>query len=119
MRFAELKKEEDGTLVPRCYVAQSFFARLRGLLGKRGLPDDEAVLFPRCNSIHTFFMRFPIDVILVSKDGKVVDVVEAMAPWRFLPPRKGVKHVIEMRARRSQELGIGTGVQLFYPGVLG
>jgi len=110
-------KRENKILIPTCWVAKDFYSRLRGLMGKKNLPADEAILFPKCNSIHTFFMRFPIDVVLVSKEGRVVDIVEGMKGWRFLTPRKGVKHVIEMKAERCRELGISKGNQLQCEGV--
>lgn len=110
-------KSSERVLVPNCFKAESFFARFMGLMGKKGLPDDEAVLFPKCNSIHTFFMRFPIDVVMISKKGEVVEVVESCHPWRLLLPRRSVKHIIEMRAHRTRELGITAGLTLDYPGV--
>ena len=108
---------QDKELVPKCHIAKSFFSRLMGLMGKKGISENEALLFPQCNSIHTFFMRFPIDVIFVSADGVVVDIVERMRPWRMLMPRSGAKHTIEMRAQRSRELGIGVGAKLNCKGV--
>lgn len=108
---------EGKVLIPKCYLANDFFSRFRGLMGRRGLPGDEAILFPRCDSIHTFFMRFPIDVLLVSKEGVVVEVRESLRPWRMLLPKRGVKHVVELAPSRSRELGIRVGHRLAFPGV--
>lgn len=116
MKTATLKLA-DRELAVKCRVARDFFSRLMGLMGRKTIPADEALLFPKCNSIHTFFMRFPIDVIFVSKDGTVVDVIEAMAPWRMLLPRQGAKHTIEMAGGRSRELGIEKGARLGCEGV--
>lgn len=99
-------------LIPNVKVATSFFSRFLGLMGKKSIAEDQAVCFPRCDSIHTFFMRFPIDVILVGKEGEVVEVVEAMKPWRLMLPRKKVKHVIEMQAHLSKKLGIQPGEKI-------
>ena len=108
----------DGKLlVAKCYVARSFFSRFFGLMGRKQIAGDEGILFPKCNSIHTFFMRFPIDVLLVSPDGKVVEVKEGLRPWRMLMPRRGVKHVVELRSQLSRELGIRVGARLKIPGV--
>ena len=118
MKSQALKK--DGrVLLPECKVATGFFVRFLGLMGRKSIPQHEALLFPKCNSIHTFFMRFPIDVVLVDKNGAVVEVVPAMAPWRLMMPRLRAKHVIEMAAHRSHELGIVPGTQLEIQGVWG
>lgn len=116
MKVVELKKDSK-TLITSCRIADAFFARLMGLMGKRSLSKDEAILFPKCNSIHTFFMIIPIDVIFVAPSGEVVDVLEALSPWRLLLPRKKALHTIEMRARRAKELGIHPGDTLECEGV--
>lgn len=116
--IAQQLRQQDRTLIEKCFLANSFLPRLKGLMGKRTLPDDEAVIFPNCNSIHTFFMLMPIDVILVGRDGMVVRVIERMSPWRMTFPNTKAKHVIEMRAGRASELGISKGMQLNFPGVI-
>jgi len=105
-------KAKDRELVPEVRLVTNFFSRLMGLMGRPGLPENEALLFSSCNSIHTCFMRFAIDVIFVSDKGVVVDVVPAMKPWRFLAPRRGAEHTIEMTAGRAESLGIRVGDQL-------
>lgn len=116
MRSAELKIGER-VIVAKCYVAEDFFSRFKGLMGRKDLAKTEAVMFPKCNSIHTFFMRIPIDVLLVSDQGDVVEVMESLAPWRMLMPRRGVKHVVELRSSLSKELGIKAGSRLKLSGV--
>lgn len=116
MKVRELKKGKE-TLIEKCRIADAFLTRFMGLMGKKKLSTDEAILFPKCNSIHTFFMRMPIDVIFVSKSGKVVAVLESLAPWRMLLPRAAAKHTIEMRAHRAKELGISPGDVLECEGV--
>ena len=111
MQSTQLKKA-DQELISTCWVAKSFFSRFLGLMGKTGISDNEAVIFPRCNSIHTFFMRFPIDVVLVSARGEVVEVIESMKSWKMILPRKSARHIIEMRAGLSRELGIVVGTLL-------
>jgi uncharacterized protein len=56
--------------------------RRRGLLGRDGLADGAAVVIAPCTAVHTFFMRFPIDVIFAARDGRVVKVVARVRPWR-------------------------------------
>ena len=67
----------------RAEVARSFLQRAVGLIGRRGLPPGEGLLILRCNAIHTFFMRFPIDATFLDRQGRVVKVVRNIRPWRF------------------------------------
>ena len=64
-------------------LAESFFSRLKGLLGRSGLANGEALIIKRCNSIHTLFMRFPIDVMFVGKDNRVVKTLSKVKPFRL------------------------------------
>jgi uncharacterized protein len=63
--------------------AVSFLARTRGLLGKKSFPAGQALIIAPCNSIHTFFMQFPIDVLFLDKDGYVVAAISSMQPYRI------------------------------------
>jgi hypothetical protein len=62
-------------------VARSPLARLLGLALRRR-PPVHALLLPRCRSVHTFGMRFPLDLIWLDRDGRVLRVDEAVPPWR-------------------------------------
>ena len=64
-------------------VAETFAERLRGLIGRDGLAPGEGLLITRCNCIHTFFMRFPIDVAFLDRRGAVVKTVRNVRPWRL------------------------------------
>ena len=63
-------------------VARSFWARVKGLIGRRGLPPGRGLLILRCNAIHTFFMRFAIDATFYDREDRVVKVVRNIRPWR-------------------------------------
>ena len=63
-------------------VAERFTERLRGLIGRDGLERGKGMLIVRCNCIHTFFMRFPIDATFLDRQGNVVKVVRNIRPWR-------------------------------------
>lgn len=103
----------------RCGVARSFFARFMGLMGRKSMAQDEGLLFPKCNSIHTFFMRFPIDVVFLDGQGRVVSIAEAVRPWRMLLPRWSARHCLELGAHRAKALGIEVGMHLEVQGALG
>jgi uncharacterized protein len=62
------------------FIANTFFKRIRGLLGKKGLLPNQAMLLEPCNSVHTFFMGFTIDILFVNKGLKVLKVLPGLAP---------------------------------------
>ncbi|MFH1024044.1 MAG: DUF192 domain-containing protein [Planctomycetota bacterium] len=64
-------------------VADTGFRRMKGLLGRKELPRGHGLLITPCGSIHTAFMRFPIDVIFLDRDGTVLKIRERLPPWRF------------------------------------
>ena len=63
-------------------VAESAFERMRGLIGRDGLGPGKGMLITKCNCIHTFFMRFPIDETFLDRRGNVLKVVRGIRPWR-------------------------------------
>jgi uncharacterized protein len=101
----------EGHLVCRCRVASSFGSRLRGLMGVAGLPAGTGLLLPRTSSVHTHFMRFPIDVLFLDPDLRVVRVVVALRPWRFASARGSVA-ALELAAGEAERLGLAPGVVL-------
>ena len=67
----------------RAKVARTFPQRAKGLIGTRSLAQDEGMLILKCNAIHTFFMRFPIDATFLDRQDRVVKVVRHIRPWRL------------------------------------
>ncbi|MGN8833098.1 DUF192 domain-containing protein [Selenomonas montiformis] len=61
-------------------VADSFFSRLLGLMGKKEMKDNQALLITKCNSIHTFFMRFNMDAVFLDKNMVVKKSVKSIKP---------------------------------------
>ena len=81
-------------------VARSLFERTRGLIGRRGLPRGTGMLIPRCNAIHTFFMRFPIDAVFLDGNDQIVKVVRDIRPWHpFVWGGWRAKKVLELDSR--------------------
>jgi uncharacterized membrane protein (UPF0127 family) len=96
----------DGRVVcRRCAVADSVRTRLKGLLGRSTLEPHEGLLLRPANSVHTAFMRFPIDVVFLDRDLKVLEVVEGVPPWR-LKARRGACAVLELGAGEAARQGI-------------
>lgn len=75
--------------------AQSFPVRLRGMIG-RNFSNFDAMVFPRCSSVHTFFMSIPLDLVFLSGDGRVLKTVSDAQPWRPCFRCPGAKTVVEL-----------------------
>ena len=71
-----------------------FFARLKGFMFAKKI--DHALLFNRCNSIHTFFMKANIDVIMCNKDNKICYYYHDLKKNRIILPKRGAYKTIEL-----------------------
>jgi uncharacterized protein len=71
------------TLADRLEAAFDSPSRNKGLLGRDSLPEGQALILAPCNSIHTFFMRFSIDVLFMARDGRVLKLARALPRWRI------------------------------------
>jgi uncharacterized membrane protein (UPF0127 family) len=78
-------------------IADRALTRMRGLLGRRALPSGQGLLLRPAPSIHTAFMRFPIDVVFLDADLRVVKLVPDLKPWRTASAR-GARAVLELAA---------------------
>jgi uncharacterized membrane protein (UPF0127 family) len=105
-------RDARGRVVCRgCTVADRPRSRLRGLLGRRELPAGEGLLLRPSPSIHTWFMRFPIDVVFLDGDLRVLDVIPALRPWR-IAGRRGARAVLELATGEASRHGLRPGVRL-------
>ncbi len=82
----------------RIFVARSVRARLLGLAFLDDLPDDWALLIPGCASVHTFGMRFALDIVFLDEDGRTLRSCAGVLPRRLVSCR-GAAAVLERRAR--------------------
>lgn len=92
-------------------VARSMWARFWGLMGRRELPEGQGLLIDPCSSIHMFFMRFPLDVIFLDNDGRVIKVVEQIKPWRMAMGGGG-KKALEIAAGAAARAQVEAGDEL-------
>jgi uncharacterized protein len=77
-------------------VADSMATRSKGLLGRASLSSGDALLIEPCNSVHTSFMRFAIDVIYLDAEDNVLKVIRKMKPFRFSWGGLSAKRVVEL-----------------------
>jgi uncharacterized membrane protein (UPF0127 family) len=103
-----LVREDGSKVCERCVVANKMLPRMRGLLGRRSLPAGEGLLIRPAPSVHTFFMRFPIDVVFLSRSGEVLKVSADVGPWRARSCR-GAYAVLELTAGEAESRGVAVG----------
>ncbi len=77
--------KNDLVLVSNIKVASSFYMRMKGLMFSQSLDNRGGLLIVPCNSIHTFFMKYNLDVIFFSEDNQVVKITRNLRPWRITP----------------------------------
>lgn len=87
-------------------VAIHFWERAIGLLGRKSLEKGRGLLLMPCASIHTCFMRFPIDVVFLGDAGRVTGRVTQVAPFRFVVAPAGTRSVLELAAGETERIGI-------------
>jgi uncharacterized membrane protein (UPF0127 family) len=102
----------DGTVVvERCVHANRPWARMKGLLGRSSLPPGEGILLEPAASVHTFFMRFPIDLVFLDRELAVLDVRSDVPAWRTAAC-KGARSTLELPSGEAARRGLGTGQRL-------
>src|SRR5215210_6113607 len=117
MRVApvKIKGAREAVVCDRCAVADRPLARLRGLMGRRELPRGEGLLLKPAPSIHTWFMRFPIDAVFLDGDLRVLAVSPELRPWRFAGRRR-TRAVLELPGGEARRVGLKPGVVLEFAG---
>lgn len=94
----KLKASSGEILCHKMIVANNTFARMKGLMFSEELPDCDGFLIRPGNSIHTFFMRYPLDIVFLDKNFKVIKVLYNLSPWRMTWIYFKSFQVLEMKA---------------------
>ncbi|MDE1921250.1 MAG: DUF192 domain-containing protein [Candidatus Omnitrophica bacterium] len=104
----------DTVIASSVETARNFWQRSKGLLGRTQLPLNHALVIPHCESIHMFFMKFPIDVIFCDRKDKVVGLCEGIKPFRLSPVFFRASYAIELPAGTiiASQTRIGDQVRL-------
>lgn len=92
--------------------ADSYMQRLVGLLGRKSLASDEGLWIEPCDSIHTFFMRFAIDVAFVDASGTVIRRIDALKPWRATRIHSKAAACVELAPGTLQQAKVEVGSRL-------
>jgi hypothetical protein len=110
MKVAEVRRP-DGSLLCKAEVADNFLTRGLGLLGRRSLASDGGLLIEPCSSVHTLFMRFPIDVLYLDRENVVVKAA-SMPAFRLSLGGKEAKKVLELPGGAIESRGVSVGERL-------
>lgn len=109
------RNANNGRLVAdRVGIAATHVGRAIGLLTRRELQSGEALWIVPSRGVHTWFMRFTIDVVAIDDEGRVVDVVREMRPWRMRLPRPGSASVLELPAGALDASATRLGDQVIF-----
>jgi uncharacterized membrane protein (UPF0127 family) len=104
----------NAPLITQGRLANSFWSRLRGLLGAAPLLKGEGLILAGEKSVHTFFMSFPIDVLYVNKEYKVIRADANMVPYRIGPFLAQSEYVLELPVGTIAATATQTGDQLSF-----
>ena len=104
-RNASLNK----VIADRVDVAATRVSRAVGLLSRSGLKPGEALWIVPSRGVHTWGMRFAIDVVALDEAGTVIDCVSNLKPWRLRLPRRGTAGVLELPAGTLAASGTAVG----------
>jgi uncharacterized protein len=90
-------------------AADSFFLKLAGLIFRKKLGEGEGLLLYNCNSIHTFWMRYPIDAIFLNRSFEIVRIIENLKPFRFSPFIRDAEFALEIMKFSAGKFNLKAG----------
>ncbi|MEI8347778.1 MAG: DUF192 domain-containing protein, partial [Pseudomonadota bacterium] len=96
MKMIIKKNNQEIVVAEKMRVADNFWSRLKGLMFLPAMKEFDGLLIKRCNSIHTCFMNFPIDVIFLDSRYKVIKIIRKISPWRMTIPHFRASQVLEL-----------------------
>ncbi len=97
----QLFTESGDRVVEELIVADGYFSRLRGLAFRKSLEPGKALLLVPSGSVHTHWMRFAIDIVMLDKQGVVLEVKRNVGPWKFIVAPKQTHAVLECVANTA------------------
>jgi uncharacterized membrane protein (UPF0127 family) len=103
---------ENALVADKVEIADTWWARFKGLLGRASIGASEGLHIVPCNSIHMFFMRFPIDVAFLDGEGKLVKAVHGIKPWRATRMYLEAHSALELAPGTLSRCGVQEGDRL-------
>lgn len=93
-----INKNNGKILADRIELADNFFSKAIGLIGRKGLLKGEGLHIIPCSSIHSFFMKFAFDVVFINKKNEVVYLIKNMPAWKISKICFSAHSVVELPA---------------------
>ena len=109
--MAMLVDNTGKAIIPQLEIANTFFRRFVGLQFRCSLPPKSGIWISPCSSIHTCFMRFPIDVWMLNRNGIVLQSQRNVLPWRIVIAPRGTQSIVETMVD-TLSLTVGQRVQV-------
>ncbi|HEX7561225.1 MAG TPA: DUF192 domain-containing protein [Candidatus Humimicrobiaceae bacterium] len=110
MRLFRIKADHSDLLISNdLKIADTFFRKLFGLVFSAPLKEGEGLLINNCNSIHTFWMRYSVDVLFLDSDNRVIRFYEDLKPFRVSPFIRGASKTIELKSGSVRVCSLKTG----------
>lgn len=102
-------KYKDKIIIEKLTIADDFKKRMIGLLNRKNMESNEGLLLYNCKQIHTFFMKFPIDVFFLDKNKKIIKIYEEIKPFKITNYIKNAKYALEAKAGISKKYKLKVG----------
>ena len=106
-----INRTKKNILAKNAWTALSFAIRARGMIGRK-FDSFDAMIFPRCPAVHTFFMSMPIDIVFLSGENKIMALYHKVKPWKACIRCTGAYLTIELPAGTLQRTGTECGDSL-------
>jgi len=107
------RKDNQQCLLSNVMYTTTPLERMRGLLGRPPLQEDQALLITSCSSVHTFGMAYPIDLAFLDKNWEIKKIVKSLIPWR-MAYSFGSNMVLEMPSGTIENLNLNTNMQFIW-----
>ena len=108
----KIYRNTETLLLGNVMIADNFVKRLFGLMGRKHIDNDYGLIIKPCNSIHTFFMKFNIDIAFIDKNDRVIYIYRNLQSNKISRIFKNSSYVIECNADCLKNLKIGDKIQI-------
>lgn len=106
---------KENILISACvFTAGNFLQRLFGLIFRKPLTGNEALLLKDCRSIHTHWMRYSLDILFLDEGGKIITIFKDMRPWNSTPFLDEAMYVMEFRSGFLKGAHISVGDRVIF-----
>lgn len=110
-----INSDNGAVIADKIKKADTFWHRLVGLIPYSNLPEGEGIILAPCQSVHTLFMRFTIDILYLDRDWRVLATFPGVKPWRLLPLNWRCRYVLEVPSGSIFNSRTEVGHRLFLP----